>query len=169
MDFFHQLTNLNSKKMYTTSKKSKNGSSPVSYSAVSELFDIDQWSPNIREGYNAGSESIYGKVPAANIKETHLEFTIEMAVPGLAKSDLCIEINDHLLMVSSTCTRFGLSEEERYTKREFNYNNCGRSFILPNSVVETEVYATCAEGLLTVTLPKNEEASANPKREIQIS
>ena len=155
--------------MYTTSKKSKNGLNPVSYSAVSELFDIDQWSPNIREGYNAGSESMYGKVPVANIKETHLEFTIEMAVPGMAKSDLCIEINDHLLTVSSNCTRFGLSKEERYTKREFNYNNCSRSFILPNSVVETEVCATCSDGLLTVTLPKKEDASGNPKREIQIS
>ena len=155
--------------MYTTSKKSKNGLNPVSYSAVSELFDIDQWSPNIREGYNAGSESIYGKVPAANIKETHLEFTIEMAVPGMAKSDLCIEINDHLLTISSNCTRFGLSEEERYTKREFNYNNCNRSFILPNSVVETEVYATCSEGLLTVTLPKEKDAGGNAKREVQIS
>jgi len=155
--------------MYTTSKKSKNGLNPVSYSAVSELFDIDQWSPNIREGYNAGSESMYGKVPVANIKETHLEFTIEMAVPGMAKSDLCIEINDHLLTVSSNCTRFGLSKEERYTKREFNYNNCSRSFILPNSVVETEVCATCSEGLLTVTLPKKEDASGNPKREVQIS
>ena len=155
--------------MYTTTKKSKNGLNPESYSAVSELFDTDQWSPKIREGYNAGSESMYGKTPAANIRETYLEFIIEMAVPGIAKSDLCIEINDHLLTVSSTCTRFGLSEEERYTKREFNYNNCGRSFILPNSVVETGVYATCSEGLLTVTLPKNEEASANPKREIQIS
>jgi len=155
--------------MYTTSKKSKNGLNPVSYSAVSELFDIDQWSPNIREGYNAGSESMYGKVPVANIKETHLEFTIEMAVPGMAKSDLCIEINDHLLTVSSNCTRFGLSEEERYTKREFNYNNCSRSFILPNSVVETEVCATCSDGLLNVTLPKKEDASGNPKREIQIS
>jgi len=155
--------------MYTTSKKSKNGLNPVSYSAVSELFDIDQWSPNIREGYNAGSESMYGKVPVANIKETHLEFTIEMAVPGMAKSDLCIEINDHLLTVSSNCTRFGLSKEERYTKREFNYNNCSRSFILPNSVVETEVCAICSEGLLTVTLPKKEDASGNPKREIKIS
>jgi HSP20 family protein len=155
--------------MYTTSKKSKNGLNPVSYSAVSELFDIDQWSPNIREGYNAGSESMYGKVPVANIKETHLEFTIEMAVPGMAKSDLCIEINDHLLTVSSNCTRFGLSKEERYTKREFNYNNCSRSFILPNSVVETEVCAICSEGLLTVTLPKKEDASGNPKREIKIT
>jgi len=155
--------------MYTATKKSKNGSSPVSYSAVSELFDIDQWSPKIREGYNAGSESIYGKVPAANIKETHLEFTVEMAVPGMAKNDLSIEINDHLLTVSSSCTRFGLSEEERYTKREFNYNNCGRSFILPSSVVETAVYATCSDGLLNVTLPKKEDAIGNTKREIQIS
>jgi HSP20 family protein len=155
--------------MYTTTKKSKNGLSPVSYSAVSELFDIDQWSPKIQEGYNAGSESMYGKVPSANIKETHLEFTIEMAVPGMAKSDLCIEINDHLLTVSSNCTRFGLSEEERYTKREFNYNNCSRSFILPNSVLETDVLATCSDGLLTVTLPKKEDASGNSKREVQIS
>ncbi|MCS5662898.1 MAG: Hsp20/alpha crystallin family protein [Flavobacteriales bacterium] len=155
--------------MYTTTKKSKNGSSPVSYSAVSELFDIDQWSPKIREGYNAGSESIYGKIPAANIIETHFDFIIEMAVPGMAKSDLCIEINDHLITVSSTCTRFGLSEEERYTKREFNYNNCGRSFILPGSVVETEVYATCYDGLLTVTLPKKDDEIGDTKREIQIS
>jgi HSP20 family protein len=155
--------------MYTTTKKSKKGLSPVSYSAVSELFDTDQWSPNIREGYNAGSESMYGKTPAANIRETHLEFTIEVAVPGIAKSDLCIEINDHLLTVSSNCTRFGLSEEERYTKREFNYNNCGRSFILPGSVVETEVYATCYDGLLSVTLPKKEDAIGDTKREIQIS
>lgn len=155
--------------MYTTTKKSKNGKSPVSYSAVSELFDIDQWSPKIRGGYSADSEWMQGKIPTANIKETHYEFTIEMVVPGMAKSDLCIEINDHLLTVSSNCTRFGLKEEERYTKREFNYNNCSRSFILPTSVVETEVQATCTDGLLTVTLPKKEDSRGNTKREIKIS
>jgi HSP20 family protein len=159
---------LNIKKMYTTTK-SKNGMNPVSYSAVSELFDIDQWSPKVRDNYGTSSEWMTGKVPAANIKETHYEFTIEMAIPGMAKKDLCIEINDHLLTVNTEGTKFKLNNEERYTKREFNYNKCSRSFILPSTVVETKVNATCTDGLLIVTLPKTIDASGNSKREITIS
>ena len=154
--------------MYTA-EKSKNGMSPVSYSAVSELFDIDQWSPSVRDNYGTSSEWMTGKVPAANIKETHYEFTIEMAVPGIAKKDLSIEINDHLLTVNSNCSNFNLKGEERYTKREFNYNKCSRSFILPSTVVETKVKADCTDGLLTVMLPKTADASGNSKREITIS
>ena len=162
---------LNIKGMYTTTttKKSENGMNPVSYSAVSELFDIDQWSPTVRDTQGTSGEWMYGKAPAANIKETHYEFTIEMAIPGMAKKDLTIEINDHLLTVNSNCTRFKLNNEERYTKREFNYNKCSRSFILPSTVVETKVKATCTDGLLTVMLPKTVDASGNSKREIEIS
>ena len=66
-------------------------------------------------------------------------------------------------------TKFKLNNEERYTKREFNYNKCSRSFIIPSTVVETKVKATCSDGLLIVTLPKTIDASGNSKREITIS
>jgi len=152
-----------------TSTKSENGARPVSYSAVSELFDIDKWAPKSREGYAAGSEWMYGKVPMANIKETHDEFIIELAVPGMAKKDLSIAINDHLVTIDSNCEKYTLQNEERYTKQEFNYNECSRSFILPNSVSEEGVLATCSDGLLTLTLPKSEDSRNSTKREIRIN
>ena len=54
-------------------------------------------------------------------------------------------------------------------RREFSYSSFSRSFTLPLTVAADQITASYNEGILTITIPKKEEAKEKPAREIKIS
>ncbi len=108
-------------------------------------------------------------LPKVNIKETPDDFLVEMAVPGLKKSDLHIYIDNLVLSISSETTEENEQKEENYTRREFGYSAFKRTFTLPESVDEEKINANYKEGILSILLPKKEEAKQKPARSIKIS
>jgi len=105
-------------------------------------------------------------IPAVNIKETDDHFFLEIAVPGLGKDDVAIELDNDLLTISSKIN--SEENEVRYTRKEFNYQSFQRSFTLPDSVNGNAINASYENGVLLVTIPKKEEAKVLPKRSIAI-
>ena len=59
-------------------------------------------------------------------------------------------------------------ESERYTKREFSYQSFSRSFSLPLTADGDKVEAAYDKGILTVSIPKKEEAKPKAPRAIEI-
>ena len=53
-------------------------------------------------------------------------------------------------------------------RREFSYSSFSRSFTLPQTIDSEKIKASHKEGILTVTVPKREEAREKPAREIKI-
>ena len=110
-------------------------------------------------------------IPAVNIKETGDAFEVEMAAPGMTKSDFKVELDNNLLTISSEKK---VSNEEkdgdRYTRREFSFQSFQRSFQLPKDVVDADkIEAKYNDGLLRLVIPKKEEVKKRPPRTIQIS
>ena len=103
--------------------------------------------------------------PAANVKETEDTFVLELAVPGLTKKDIHINIEKDLLTVSATKETV-TKEGETVKRSEFNFNDFKRSFQLPDTVNAELVKAGFKNGILSITLPKKEEATP---RQIEIS
>lgn len=108
-------------------------------------------------------------LPKVNIKETADAFIVEMAVPGLKKSDFQIDIDNQLLSISTETKEENEHKEENYTRREFGYSSFKRTFTLPESVNDEKINATYNEGILSILLPKKEEAKQKPARSIKIS
>ena len=108
-------------------------------------------------------------LPKVNIKETADAFIVEMAVPGLKKSDFHIDIDNQVLSISTETKEENEQKEENYTRREFGYSSFKRTFTLPESVNDEKVNARYYEGILSVILPKKEEAKQKPARSIKIS
>lgn len=108
-------------------------------------------------------------LPKVNIKETADDFIVEMAVPGLKKSDFNIDIDNQVLSISTETTEENEQQEENYTRREFGYSSFKRTFTLPESVDDEKINATYNEGILNIRLPKKEEAKQKPARSIKIS
>lgn len=108
-------------------------------------------------------------LPKVNIKETADAFIVEMAVPGLKKSDFHIEIENLVLSISSETAQENEQKEENYTRREFGYSSFKRTFTLPDSVNDEHINASYNQGILTIHLPKKEEAKQKPARSINIS
>ena len=108
-------------------------------------------------------------LPSVNVKENDNEFGIEVAVPGFDKSDFKIEVHNDMLTISSEKQTEKESEEsDRYTKREFSYQAFTRSFTLPETADGDNVSANYDQGILTVSIPKKEEAKPKAPRTIEI-
>lgn len=108
-------------------------------------------------------------LPAVNIKETAEEYLIELAIPGMNKSDFNIDVDNKVLSISSEVETKNEDTNENYTRREFGYSSFKRTFTLPETVEEEKVMATYEDGILCVHLPKREEAKQKPARRIEIS
>ncbi|MHA7057846.1 Hsp20/alpha crystallin family protein [Aquimarina sp. M1] len=107
--------------------------------------------------------------PAVNVKENDNNFVIELAAPGLVKEDFNIELDNDVLIISSEAKNETTEEKDSYTRKEFSYSTFKRSFTLPDTVNSGDIQASYDNGILSVTLPKKEEAKVQPKRLIEIS
>ncbi|REA59318.1 Hsp20/alpha crystallin family protein [Dyadobacter luteus] len=111
-----------------------------------------------------------GSVPAVNVLEGVEGFKIEVAAPGLGKADFKLNLDKNQLTISASKEQnVTENENEKYTRREFKYASFQRTFTLPNTVDGEKIGATYADGILTVSLPKREEAKDKPAREIEIA
>ncbi len=133
------------------------------YPALTDFFEALE-----KNLFNNTTEERYqGDVPAVNIKEENDKFVLEMAAPGMSKKDFHISLDDNVLTISSEKKEEKEEKNENYTRREFFYNTFSRSFTLPENVDAEKIKADYKNGILTLTLPKKEEAKVT--REIKIS
>jgi HSP20 family protein len=108
-------------------------------------------------------------LPSVNIKETADNYEVEVAAPGMDKSDFKVTLDGNLLTISSVKQREESKEEESFTRKEFSYQSFQRSFELPKNVVDEEnISARYENGLLLLSIPKLEQAKQKPPRMIDI-
>lgn len=114
-----------------------------------------------------GTRSV--STPAVNVLEDNSEFRIDVASSGLSKKDFNIDLNDNLISISVEKEIKKDESENKYMRREFNYNSFKRSFQLPDSVDQEKISASHSEGILSVHLPKKEEEIKKGPKTIDIS
>ncbi len=109
-------------------------------------------------------------LPAVNIRETHDDFIIEVAAPGLTKNDFRVNLEKGQLVISSEHNEEKKENENNYSRKEFSYQAFQRSFSLDENLVDGEkISAKYNDGILFITIPKKEEVKPKPAREIKIS
>lgn len=106
--------------------------------------------------------------PQANVKETESEFQIDLAIPGVNKEDFNIEVKEKSLTVSSEKKTETEETQDTYIRKEFNYSSFSRTFRLPKSVDSDLIGASYDNGILSISLPKKEEAKVKEPRLIAI-
>lgn len=108
----------------------------------------------------------YHSSPKTNIVEKEDHYRIDMYVPGVAKSDLKVEVENDLLTISKSVKQD--KEDANYLVYEFGDQTFERRFSLPDDVNTENVKADYVNGILSVTLWKKEEAKTI-KKEISIN
>jgi HSP20 family protein len=108
-------------------------------------------------------------LPAVNIREDDKNYFLDLAVPGMDKKDLKIDINEDVLTISSESKTENEEKQEGYTRKEFSYSSFVRSFYIPENVNRDSIQANYKEGILTVSFPKHEEDKKKITREVKIS
>ena len=100
--------------------------------------------------------------PAVDIYETVDTIVMKAELPGVAREDIQIQINDNTLTLRGE-RRFAKDvHEESYLRIERAYGSFHRSFTLPATVRQENIRALFKDGVLELTLPKAEDSK--PKR-----
>ena len=114
---------------------------------------------------DAESELYAAWAPTVDIYDRDNEIVVQAELPGMKKEDIDIRIEDGVLMLSGKRERQSEVSEAGYYHAERSYGSFGRSFRLPSTVKAEKIEAAYKDGLLTIKVPKAEEAK--PKQ-IQI-
>ena len=96
--------------------------------------------------------------PAVDITEEDAAFLVKMELPGVAKEDVKITMENSLLTVKGEKKQEKETKGTNYHRVERGYGLFQRSFTLPATVKGEKIEASYRDGILNITLPKSEEA-----------
>ena len=97
-------------------------------------------------------------VPAVDVAEGNDAYTVKMELPGVNKDDVKITLESNILTIRGEKKAESEVNEKNYHRTERSYGSFQRSFTLPTSVKNDRIDAVYKDGILTVSLPKAEEA-----------
>ena len=109
-------------------------------------------------------------LPATNISENEKAFNIELSVPGFDKDDIKIEIEKDVLKISAQneVKNEEKDENEKVLRREFKKSSFTRSFTIPEDIDTDNISAVQKDGILQITLPKQDKAIEDKVKKIEI-
>lgn len=93
-----------------------------------------------------------------NVVENEDNYTLKAEVPGLTEKDIDIEIKDGLMTLKGHSEESNEKEGDHYRMKEFNLRSFERSFKIGEGIDPDQVSAQLTHGVLTVVLPRREEA-----------
>lgn len=103
-----------------------------------------------------GSAAKTGFNPAVDVRESEEAYLVEADIPGLKKEDIQIEVLDDTVTVQGTRKDEREDKKENYHRVERTYGTFKRSFKIPGGFQQDKVKAVFADGVLRLTLPKQE-------------
>jgi HSP20 family protein len=99
-----------------------------------------------------------GVFPALNMFEDDHSLYVRAELPGVAPENIDITTKQNNLIINGERKIAAEGEKVSYHRKERDAGNFRRIISLPTQVATDKVTATCKNGVLTVTLPKAEEA-----------
>jgi HSP20 family protein len=127
------------------------------------LSEIKPKFPNIVEKFfgkkitdNANENEGVSVIPSVNIANAEKAFEVSVALPGIDKKDVKIEIQDHCLIVSSEKQYEKEEKDKDWMRREYGYASFQRIFQLPEGANHEKVQAEMNNGVLTIKVAKKE-------------
>lgn len=106
-------------------------------------------------GESTKSERQY--VPAVDIFESKDAVTVKAEMPGVAKGGVRIGLEEGTLTIEGSRTDMAGSGEN-FLLREFETGHYLRRFTMAETIDQDKIEATMANGILTLVLPKREQA-----------
>ena len=96
--------------------------------------------------------------PALDVHEDKDSYRIRVELPGMKREDIQVSIDDGSLVISGERPVENVDEGTEVHRQERFYGKFSRVLSLPTAVNADKVQAGYKDGILTVTLPKAEEA-----------
>lgn len=105
-------------------------------------------------------------MPDVDVEEKESEYLVSVDIPGVDKKDVKVTVEGNLLTIGGE-RKYERTEDEDGTCHcsERMFGTFSRSFTLSKKIDSDKITAKHKDGVLTITLPKAEEAK---EREIEI-
>ncbi len=103
------------------------------------------------------------RFPALNVSEAKNEFTVTAELPGMTAENVTVDFSDGVLSIRGEKEHEETKEEDdrKYYMWERRFGSFQRALPFPGGIAEDKIAAEFKDGVLTVHLPKAEEAKAN--------
>jgi HSP20 family protein len=120
----------------------------------------DQINRLFHEAFDRSPEeaSITTWAPAVDIFETQQELVVKADLPDIKPEELDIRVENNILTIRGERRFEKKVTEDKYLRVERSYGSFSRSFSLANTVNAEAIKAEYKNGVLTLTVPKREEA-----------
>lgn len=121
--------------------------------------DLDRFFENPLAGFGEVTQPFLGGwMPAMDLYEDKDNFVLKAELPGMKKEDIEISLHEGVLTISGERKSEGEHKEGDTYRSERFFGRFHRTMSLPRPVAGEKVSASYKDGILTVTLPKAEEA-----------
>jgi HSP20 family protein len=97
--------------------------------------------------------------PSVDIAEKDGNIVVKAELPGLEVKDIDLKVSGDLLTLKGEKKKEEETKEQDYYRREIYSGSFQRTFRLPSEVDNEKVDASFKNGILTITMPKAENAS----------
>lgn len=140
------------------------------------MADITRWEPfseltTVRDAMDALFDQALVRRPrslltamgeslAVDMYETENEVVVKATVPGVKPEDIDVSVVGDTLTIKGETKEEENVERQNYIRRERRYGRFSRTLSLPSHVNTSKAEAEFEDGVLTLTLPKAEEAKA---------
>ena len=118
------------------------------------------------DGLMPGNRNLLKDTFKLDIEETEKEYLIEAELPGVKKEEIGLDVEDDNLCISVNRTEEDNKDGKNYIHRERRVTSMSRRVRLANVNLD-EIKAKLDDGVLTVTIPKDEKTSTSRKINIE--
>lgn len=136
----------------------------------SDVSGRSGWSASLRDEINR----LFDEWPAlsvgeenlghADLSETDGNYELQIDLPGMKKDDITVDLSHDILTIAGERSDEREDERKGYHLSERSYGSVRRRFRVPESVNVDDIQAEFKDGVLTLTMPKTEEAQKSARR-----
>jgi HSP20 family protein len=127
---------------------------------------MNQLFQDVLQDWRTPSEAMGTWVPSTDIYETESDVLLHTDLPGIDPKQLDVRVENNILTIRGERRFDSSTDPKSFHRSERSYGAFARSFTLSRAVDADRIQANYKDGVLSITLPKAEEAK--PKR-IQIA
>ncbi|MGB5820833.1 MAG: Hsp20/alpha crystallin family protein [Saonia sp.] len=114
---------------------------------------IDNFFGKLLPNKNSDSEELV-TIPSTNISDEEKAFELSLALPGLDKDDINIEIQNDYIIVSAQKEQTQEEKHKNWVRTEFVSNSLYRAFGLPSNADPEKIQAKMKNGRLDIRVGK---------------
>lgn len=121
---------------------------------IEDLFDRTTQSLTWPLARRALWPAMLASMPRVDIFEQNGSYVLEADVPGMARDDLRVSVEDGVLTIQGERKQEKREDHPRFHRLERAYGSFSRSFTLPGDCDPSALNASCHDGQLSITVPR---------------